>query len=63
VECTGCTTSAYLVLCRDLTECNYCFGCVGLSRKDFHILNEKYDRSAYFKVIAELTAALRTPKP
>jgi len=63
VECAGCTSSAFIVLSRDLTECNYCFGCVGLSRKDFHILNEKYDRSAYFKLVADLSAALRVPKP
>jgi hypothetical protein len=63
VECSGCTSSAFLVLSRDLTECNYCFGCVGLSRKDFHILNEKFDRSTYFKMVADLSAALRVPRP
>ena len=30
-------------------------GCVGLSRKDFHILNKPYDRSAYFAITARLT--------
>ena len=63
VECSGCTSSAFLVLCRDLTECNYCFGCVGISRKDFHILNEKHDRSTYFKLVADLSAALRIARP
>ena len=63
VECVACTSSAFLVHCRDLTECNYCFGCVGLTRKDFHVLNEKYDRSTYFRLVAELSAALRVPKP
>ncbi len=30
VQSENCTTSAYLVLCRNLSDCNYCFGCVGL---------------------------------
>lgn len=63
VECHSCTSSAFLVLCRDLSECNYCFGCVGLSRADFHILNERYDRSSYFAVTKDLLLALRLPRP
>ena len=63
VECESCTNSAFIYLSRDLTECNYCFGCVGLSRKDFHILNERYDRSSYFKIVNQLTKTLRLPKP
>jgi hypothetical protein len=63
VECTSCTSSAFLVLCRDLSECNYCFGCVGLSRVDFHVLNEPYDRSAYFAITKELGLALHLPRP
>jgi hypothetical protein len=46
-----------------VSECNYCFGCVGLTRADFHILNEPYDRSEYFKIVKALTRALRLPTP
>ncbi len=63
VECESCTNSAFVYMSRDLTECNYCFGCVGLSRKDFHILNERHDRSSYFKIVTQLTKTLRLPKP
>ena len=63
VECSSCTSSAFLVLCKDMTECNYCFGCAGLSKKDFHILNEKYSRSDYFKIVKQLTRSLRLPTP
>ena len=28
--------------------------CVGLSRKEFHILNEPYDRKTYFKILKSL---------
>ncbi|MEN9579395.1 MAG: hypothetical protein RJA70_2404 [Pseudomonadota bacterium] len=54
-----CTASSYLVRCTALANCSYCFGCVGLSGKDFHILNEPYERSEYFKVTARLTRELR----
>lgn len=61
-HCEGsqdCIKSAYLITCVAMTECTYCFGCVGLSRKDFHILNEPYDRQTYFAKVAELRRALR----
>ena len=45
--------------CVGLSACSYCFGCVGLSHKDFHILNEPYDRSKYFEITSKLSAALR----
>jgi hypothetical protein len=32
---------------------------IGLSRKDFYILNEPYDRQAYFDKVAELRRSLR----
>ena len=60
-DCTACTGSAYLTMCRDMSECNYCFGCVGLGRKDFHILNEPFERTEYFKIVGELKKQLRIP--
>lgn len=57
-RCERCVSSAYLVRCIDCNACNYCFGCVGLSKKDFHILNEPYERQAYFDKVAELRRAL-----
>jgi hypothetical protein len=41
-----------------LTGCSYCFGCVDLSNKDFHILNEPYDRKTYFAITRALAKAL-----
>jgi hypothetical protein len=58
-RCERCLSSAYLVRCIACIGCTYCFGCVGLSNKDFHILNEPYDRQAYFTRIAELRRSLR----
>jgi hypothetical protein len=66
-ECLGCThcqdaercsQSAYLERCASCTRCNYCFGCVGLSGKDFHVLNEPYDRETYFATVARLRREL-----
>jgi hypothetical protein len=54
-----CTQSAYLVKCVGLAACSYCFGCVGLSHKDFHILNEPYDRKTYFAITTKLAEQLR----
>jgi hypothetical protein len=34
---------------------------VGLAGKDFHILNEKYDRNAYFALVAKLQKELGAP--
>jgi hypothetical protein len=56
--CERCAQSAYLVRCVGCTGCNYCFGCVGLMRKDFHILNEPYDRDSYFQLTARLMREL-----
>jgi hypothetical protein len=50
--------SAYLVRSVGCAGCTYCFGCVGLQRRDFHILNEAYDRATYFEVTARLSRAL-----
>lgn len=64
VACNHCTDtessvrSSYLVRCVSLSDCTYCFGCVGLAHKDFHILNEPYDRATYFDVVARLSRAL-----
>lgn len=59
VESERCTGSAYLVRCSDCSDCTYCFGCVGLVKKDFHILNERYDRTTYFELAKQLRRALR----
>lgn len=58
VECVACNDSAYLVQSRDCSECVYCFGCVGLVRAEFHILNEPYGRTEYFELTASLCKQL-----
>lgn len=58
VDSQRCVESHYLVLCQDCAECNYCFGCVGLVRKEFHILNQPYDRKTYFARVKALKAEM-----
>ncbi|MBK6698237.1 MAG: hypothetical protein IPG50_39550 [Myxococcales bacterium] len=64
VQCTrceaseNCTKSAYLVRSYGCSGCTYCFGCVGLRGRDFHILNEPYDRESYFRITAALSREL-----
>lgn len=55
--CQRCSQSSYLVRAIDCTNCSYCFGCVGLTGKDFHILNRPYPRGEYFALVAKLGKA------
>jgi len=54
IQSKGCTGSSYVLLSSNCSDCTFCFGCVGLVRKDFHVLNQKLDRKTYFAVVAKL---------
>ena len=56
VDCTRCVESHYLTLCQDCVECTYCYACVGLVRKEFHILNQPYDKNTWFALVKALQA-------
>lgn len=58
-----CSQSAYLERCAGCSRCSYCFGCVGLSGKDFHILNEPYARDMYFENVKRLRRELGIKEP
>jgi len=58
VDCEECVGSAYLDLCTSCSDSSYCFGCVGLQKADFHILNVPYDRSTYFAAVKRLKREL-----
>jgi hypothetical protein len=53
-DATACTHSAYLLRCSFCADCDYCLGCVGLAKKEFHILNKPYTRSEYFAIVKSL---------
>ena len=63
LESERCIGSAYVVRSIGCSGCTYCFGCVGLARRDFHILNEPYDRATYFEITRRLARELRIELP
>jgi|SRR3989344_1482653 len=48
--------SEYLDLC---IECEYCFGCVGLKKKKYCILNKQYTKEEYEKLKAKIILDMR----
>jgi hypothetical protein len=54
VGCRDCVGSKYLEQCSSCAECTYCFGCVGLSKREFHILNQPFDKLTYFALVSKL---------
>jgi hypothetical protein len=58
-DCDFCTRCNYLMHSVRCSDCDYCFGCVGLTGKDFHILNVPYRRGEYFKLVKQIQAGLK----
>jgi hypothetical protein len=56
-----CAGSSYVMMSQDCANCTFCFGCVGLVGKDFHILNKPYPRKDYFAITAKLRKELGLP--
>ncbi|MDD5721435.1 MAG: hypothetical protein PHT16_03250 [Candidatus Pacebacteria bacterium] len=48
--------SEYLDIC---FECEYCFGCVGLKKKKYCILNKQYDKEEYEKLKDEIVSDMK----
>ena len=55
VSSDHCTKSSYLIMSSHCHESVFCFGCVGLVKKEFHILNRPFKKDEYFKLIKQLT--------
>ena len=53
-----CANSAYVYFSRNLSDCTYCFGCVGITKKDFCILNQQFSRQDYFELTNRLKREL-----
>jgi len=49
-SCTGCNESYFL---RSCLGCSYCFGCINLRNKKYHIFNESFSKEEYFEKIKE----------
>jgi len=47
----ACKNSEY---CIDLFSCSDCFGCVGLKKKQYCILNKQYEKGEYFEMVKKI---------
>lgn len=54
VGSTNCSGCKYVVKSQNCFDCVFCFGCVGLVKKEFHILNQKFRRDEYFRLLETL---------
>src|SRR5690606_3672693 len=50
----SCSSWAYVMPSTRLIGCTYCFGCVGLSGRDFFVLNQPCARDEYFALTRRL---------
>jgi len=53
--CTSCVDVEYSEL---LTDCEHCFGCIGLTKKKFCIFNVQYTEEAYWPLVDALKTAM-----
>ena len=55
---SNCGTSRNLEYCMQCYNCEDCFGCVGLNRKKFCLLNKQYDEDEYWRKLDEMKCAM-----
>jgi hypothetical protein len=53
---TNCRYSSYLDSCE---ECEYCFGCVGLRKKKYCILNKQYSKEEYETLMEKIKSNMK----
>jgi hypothetical protein len=56
--CYFCARSSDIEYCENLIECQNCFGCISLHRKQYCILNKQYKKEDYFRKVAEIKTQL-----
>lgn len=54
VGCSLCWTCSFLQYCHYCFNSSNCFGCVGLRKKDYSILNKQYDKETFQKISAQI---------
>ncbi|KKP32973.1 MAG: hypothetical protein A2312_02370 [Candidatus Staskawiczbacteria bacterium RIFOXYB2_FULL_32_9] len=54
---TSCRYSVYLDNCE---ECEYCFGCVGMRKKKYCILNKQYSKEGYESLVEKIKADMNS---
>lgn len=65
LQSTNCVSCVYPMYCNEVQysdsvyNCVNCFGCVGLNKKNYHILNKEYSKEEYEKLKEEIIAELK----
>ncbi len=59
VCCYFCVNSHNVEYSENLIDCQDCFGCISLKRKQYYILNQPYSKEEYFEKVAAIKAQLR----
>lgn len=54
----GCSNGVELEYCAVCDDCQRCFGCAGLHKKEFHIFNKPYPKEEYWRRVDELKCAM-----
>lgn len=57
-ECVFCEQCYDCAYCELVFNSHDCFGCIGRNHAEYEILNEKFEKSAYFKKVAQLKTEL-----
>jgi len=59
--CTQCWTGARdLLYCDSCPSSGYCFGCIGLKKGQYAILNKKYSKEEYEKMVPKIIEHMKT---
>lgn len=59
--CTTCTTNnSDLTYCGHSTGCKHCFGCVGMRKKEYCILNKQYSKDDYEKLVPKIIEYMKS---
>src|SRR3989344_2370632 len=62
---TNCKVDSYVFYCNNVDysdscrNCADCFGCAGLNKKNYHILNKEYSKEEYLKLKEEIIEQLK----
>lgn len=57
--CSGCWYSNNLTYCELVYNSHDCFGCIGISHKEYCILNQPYSKDEYFKKVPEIIGQMK----
>ncbi len=65
LQSTNCIAGVYIMYCNEVHysdscyNCASCFGCVGLNKKNYFILNKEYSKEEYLKLKEEIVEKMR----